>query len=311
MSDLAAMLAKALGADAILNLARLSGGASRETWAFDATYADGRVERLILRRDHDGAAPISDGALGRETERLVIEAVGPPAPPVRAAVANGFVMTQLEGETNPRPILRDAAFLPARAAFAGDAARALAAIHRTPLRKLPPLPVLEAGAQIALYRASLDRVGERRPALEYGLRWLERRLPPPVEPVLVHGDFRMGNLLIGHRGLVAALDWELAHLGDPMEDLGWLAVRSWRFGGRHPVGGVATREALLDAYAATGLAVDAERACFWETFGTVKWGVICLTQAFKHLSGRESSVELAAIGRRTSEAEYDLLELIA
>jgi len=123
----------------------------------------------------------------------------------------------------------------------------------------------------------------------------------------VHGDFRLGNLMIGADGLRAVLDWELAHLGDPMEDLGWLCVKAWRFGSPKPVAGVGDYRELIDAYAAeSGLDVDPDVVHWWEVLGTLKWGIMCIMQAQSHLSGAARSHELAAIGRRVCENEHDL-----
>jgi aminoglycoside phosphotransferase (APT) family kinase protein len=128
---------------------------------------------------------------------------------------------------------------------------------------------------------------------------------------LVHGDFRIGNMLFGEEGLRVVLDWELAHIGDPMEDMGFLCVRSWRFGGPKPVGGIGEREPFFAAYeAAGGAKVDPERVRFWEVFGNLRWGVICLSQARTYLDGHSKSVELAAIGRRAAETEWELLNLV-
>ena len=128
---------------------------------------------------------------------------------------------------------------------------------------------------------------------------------------MVHGDFRVGNLIVGPEGLRAVLDWELAHVGDPGEDLGWLCVRSWRFGGEGRVGGVGALGDLLDGYhAAGGRPVDEAAVRYWEVFGNVRWAVICLVQTFSHLHGFRRSVELAAVGRRVCEVEHDLLELL-
>jgi hypothetical protein len=128
---------------------------------------------------------------------------------------------------------------------------------------------------------------------------------------VVHGDFRLGNLIVGPEGLRAVLDWELTHAGNPAEDLGWLCVKAWRFGVEPPVAGMGSREELLAAYrAAGGAGISLAELRWWEILGTLRWGVICLTQAFAHLSGAQRSVELAAIGRRVCEQEWDLLLLL-
>jgi len=310
LDRLAVEIAAALGVPEVEGLEALSGGASRETWAFRAKGADGAMRDLILRRDPPGATR-GEGAIDRATEAAVIDAAGKagaPAPKiVRSMGPNAFVMERLAGETDPRRIFKEARFAPARARFAEDCGLALARIRRASPAALPNLPALGADAQLALYRATLDRLGATRPVFELAMRWLLLNMPEPVAPALVHGDFRMGNLLIGETGLIAALDWELAHLGDPAEDLGWLCVRSWRFGGAGAVGGLGARETLLAAHDG---GVDAARLRYWEIFGTFKWGVICLIQAERHLSGREVSLEHAAIGRRASETEYDLMNML-
>ncbi|MBV8303223.1 MAG: phosphotransferase family protein, partial [Acidimicrobiia bacterium] len=187
----------------------------------------------------------------------------------------------------------------------------LAAIHSIPVDRVPGLNA-EIDA-VATWRAMLDGLGQPHPTFELALRWLDDLRPPGTGAAVVHGDFRNGNLIVGPEGLRAVLDWELAHVGDPMEDLGWLCVRAWRFGvGDRPVGGFGARADLYAAYGrASGRAVEPDVVRWWEVLGTLKWGVMCIAQAFTHLSGTVRSVELAAIGRRVCENEWDLLELIA
>ena len=159
----------------------------------------------------------------------------------------------------------------------------------------------------------LDTFGEPHPAFELALRWLDARVPAPASaPRFVHGDFRNGNFIVGPDGIRAVLDWELAHLGDPIEDLGWLCVKSWRFGANDKlVGGFGDVPDLLGAYEqAGGGAVDEATLRFWVVLGTVKWGVICVGQAFAHLTGAIRSVELATLGRRVAEMEWDVLDLL-
>ena len=154
-------------------------------------------------------------------------------------------------------------------------------------------------------------LGEARPALELGVRWLDRHRPAAGPRVTVHGDFRFGNFLVGPEGLRGVLDWELAHAGDPAEDIGWLCAPAWRFGGSDEVGGFGSMEELLGSYAAAGgEAMDRDRVHWWQVHATVKWAVICSLQASAHLSGSTRSVELAAIGRRVCESEWDLFTLL-
>jgi aminoglycoside phosphotransferase (APT) family kinase protein len=301
----------------IEGLRRCSGGASRETWALDAHDRQGRIHPLVLRRDPPGQA--STGS--RATEYGVLAATcraGVPTPRVRAllekddALGAGFIMDRVDGETIPRRILRDDTFAAARPRLATQCGAIAAQIHRVDLATLPPLTVVTPAEQVEIQRALLDAFGEPHPALELGLRWLDERTPPPTEPRLVHGDFRNGNFVVGPDGIRAVLDWELARLGDPIEDLGWLCVKSWRFGqADRIVGGFGSLDDLLAAYAsAGGGTVDTDAVRYWIVLGTVKWGVICVGQALTHLNGLLRSVELAALGRRVAEMEWDLLDLL-
>lgn len=296
MSDPAAFLTDLLGAP-VENVRRLSGGASRETWSFDCA---GRG--LILRRDPPGA---EKGAMAIEARLLRAAAhAGVPVPEVVAADPAFIVMTRVDGETIPRKVLR----LPVDG-LAAQCGTTLAALHRIPVEDFADLPLTDP---VAEWRGHLHAMGEPHPAFELGLLWLDANRPPPCGEVVVHGDFRNGNLLVGADGLRAVLDWELAHRGDPLEDLGWLCVKAWRFGVvDKPVGGFGDYDELITSYeAAGGCAVDRDALMWWQAFGTLKWGVMCIIQAALHTSGAVRSVELAAIGRRVCENEWDLLELL-
>jgi aminoglycoside phosphotransferase (APT) family kinase protein len=301
---------------------RVTGGASRETWLFDATVPDGatkhRVERLVLRRDPGALA----GQTGRETEYHLLaaaRAAGVEVPEVvvllQAAdeLGAGFVMQRVDGETIPRKLLRDDDYAAARPQLARQLGAIAARIHAVPTATLPPLPVLDGAAQVTQFRDYLDGFGDPHPALELGFRWLAAHAPPPpAAPALVHGDYRNGNVIVGLEGVRAVLDWELAHLGDPLEDLGWLCVRAWRFGQVDKVvAGFGGIDELLDGYeAAGGTRPMVEALRWWVALGTVKWAVMCKVQAATHLDGHVRSVELATIGRRVAENEHDLLVLL-
>lgn len=297
----------------VADLRRLSGGASRETWSFDARRPSGRREPLILRRDPPGG-PKAGMRLEAELLRAA-EAAGVPVPRLLASdddpdiLGSPFiVMERVEGETIPRRILRDDTFEAARPLLAGQCGRILAAIHRIPVGDIPGLAELDP---VEEWRARLDALGEPHPAFELGLRWLDEHRPAPRPVAVVHGDFRNGNLIVGPDGIRSVLDWELAHAGDPVEDLGWLCVRAWRFGVDRPVGGFGQYEQLLEAYEdASGQTVDRDALRWWEVMGTLKWGVICIMQAWTHTAGFVRSVELAAVGRRVCENEFDLLNLL-
>jgi aminoglycoside phosphotransferase (APT) family kinase protein len=302
------------------DLRRLSGGASRETWSFDALSGSGTRHGLVLRRD-PGSNTI--GSSDRSTEYELVRAAaaaGVPAPAVRFLLApedgvgDGFVMDRVEGETIPRKILRDDAYADARPVLAHQCGEIAARIHAIDTSALPVMPVQGALEQLDQYRALLDGFREPHPVFELALRWLEDHAPPaPDHPRLVHGDFRNGNFIVGPEGVRAVLDWELAHLGDPVEDLGWLCVKSWRFGNdSQRAGGFGSVDELLAGYrAGGGTEIDRETLRYWETLGTLKWGAICELQCFTHLNGLVRSVELAILGRRICETEWDLLELLA
>jgi aminoglycoside phosphotransferase (APT) family kinase protein len=316
---LAAALGRVLGPGLhVEGLRRVSGGASRETWLFDVLDANKARHGLVLRRD-PGA---HGGQTDRATEYALLAAtfaagVAVPRPRLLLEEADGlgagFVMDRIEGETIPRRILRDAGYESARPLLAAQCGTIAAAIHATDTATLPELAVLDAAAQLDQYRSLLDVLGEPHPALELGLRWLAERVPPPPPaPKLVHGDFRNGNIVVGTDGVRAVLDWELAHLGDPAEDLGWLCVRSWRFGiDDRVVGGFGDLRELLDGYRVAGADPPTpEVVHFWMTFGTLKWGAMTVLQAFAHLQGAVRSVELATLGRRVVEMEWDLLDAL-
>jgi aminoglycoside phosphotransferase (APT) family kinase protein len=291
----------------VTNLRRLSGGASRETSSFEL---DG--EPLIVQQERPGSVRTGGGM--RSEAKLLVAAAAAGVPVARLRYDGTdhdrpFIVTEaVEGETIARKILRDEEWAPVRPKLAAQCGEALAAIHRIPVDAAPEL---EHQDQITQYRDVLDLLGEPHPAFELGFRWLERNRPPSTGVAVVHGDFRHGNFIVGPDGLRAVLDWEIAHLGDPMEDLGWLCVKAWRFGAKPPVGGFGQYDDLFSAYAAAaGVAVDPDAVHWWEVLGTLKWGVMCIMQASSHLSGMTRSVELAAIGRRVCENEYDLLRLL-
>jgi aminoglycoside phosphotransferase (APT) family kinase protein len=307
---------------AIAALQRLSGGASQETWSFDLGLSGGGSLPLILRREPAGAAARGAGhaSLAQQAQlQTAAAASGVPVPEVVLllqpvhGVGEGYVMQRIDGETLGRRIVGDARLAAARERLAWQCGQALARIHRMPAALLPPLRRAPPADELAHYEQQHRSHGLHKPVFELALHWLKAHAPAgDIALVPVHGDFRNGNLMVGEHGLRAVLDWELAHLGDPMEDLGWLCVNSWRFG-RHelPVGGFGTREQLFAGYAEAGGQVDAARVHYWEVFGTLKWGVICQSMAHAYLSGAERNVERAAIGRRASEAEIDLLALLA
>ena len=315
------MLRRVLGRS-LASAVRLSGGASQETWAVDAE-GGGESEPLILRRRPGGASAGSGMAIDLATEAHLLGLAAQAGVPVAAVrhvltpedgLGSGYLMQRLAGETIPRKILRDPALVDIRPLLAHQCGEILARIHTVPVASLPPLPVAPAAVQWRQYRDVYDGFDWPHPVFELAFRWIEERLPSAAgaRETLVHGDFRHGNLMIGTTGVCGVLDWEIAHRGDPLEDLGWLCVNSWRFGNIDlPVGGFGVREDLFAGYeAASGQRVDPERVRFWEVVGSLKWGIMCMMMLSVFERGIDRSVERAAIGRRASEAEIDLLALI-
>jgi aminoglycoside phosphotransferase (APT) family kinase protein len=310
--ELAAALGRQLGGT-VLGLQRLSGGASRVTSAFDLQSGEGGTRPLILQMDRGG--PSHQGRVRMEAALLrAAAAAGVPVPDVVALGehdelgASWLVVGRLEGETIPRKILRDEEWSAARQVLTSQAGSALAAVHTIDPAGIEGLPPVDPLGDPLPF---LDALGEARPALELGVRWLAAHRPPAGSRVTVHGDYRFGNFLVGPHGLRGVLDWELAHTGDPAEDIGWLCAPAWRFGGSGEVGGFGALPELLTAYSTAGGEVMArERVHWWQVYATVKWATICALQASAHLSGVSRSVELATIGRRVCESEWDLFTLL-
>jgi aminoglycoside phosphotransferase (APT) family kinase protein len=318
--DLATRLADWLGAPGhpgafsppvtVTALSRLSGGASRQSFRVDLATGDGPRQVVLQRVRPQG---ISSG-IGREVALLELAAAaGVSVPRVLASTEDpdvvggpAMVVEFLAGEALARAVLRDERYATARDRLPAHAASALAAIHRMADPGLHPEDPVHTMA--ALHRGT----GRAQPVFDLALRWLADNQPPaPTQPVVVHGDFRLGNLLTDDDGLVAVLDWELAHLGDPTEDLTWACVKAWRFGSPQPALGLCGIDAWIDAYVAAGGERPSEdRLRWWLVYGTLRWGVICELQAAAHLSGAVDSVELAILGRRVAETEHDLLGLL-
>jgi len=293
---------------------RLTAGASAATWLVETSS-----ENLILRLEA-GAEQFGTG-VGKTVEARTQQAAGNAGAPVAKVHAilenhpqlgNGYLMQMIAGESLAPRILKDPTLAQARTRLSEQCARALATLHSIPATALDFLPLQGAAEQLDSLQQMHRGFGEVLPVFSLAFRWLRENIPHCPQPALVHGDFRLGNFLITEQGLNGILDWELTHLGDPMEDLGWLCVRAWRFSRADlPVGGFGTREELFAAYGqASGQPVNAARVRYWELFGTLKWGVICQYQAYSFLNGHVRSVERAAIGRRVAETEYDMMQLL-
>jgi len=308
----------------ITDAAPLAGGASRDMWRIDATF-DGTLNKLVVRRDLPTV--MVESALTRADEFALMSAadgagVNVARPRYLCAdpsVLGGafFVMDHVDGVAIGRKVVQMPELADARAALPAHMALQLARIHAidpTPFAFLPRPSIGSTPAYDAIQqtRATLDALAVQNPIFEFCLRWAEQHAPPPNALTFCHGDFRIGNLIIDARGLAAVADWEFAHVGDPDEELGYLCMRDWRFGvGRLRLGGIAHREPFLQAYESTsGRVVSRASVDFWEFLGNVRWGVVCLSQADRHLSGRDPSVELASLGRRSVEMGYEALRMI-
>jgi aminoglycoside phosphotransferase (APT) family kinase protein len=304
-------------------ISRLSTGASLETWAFDVRGKTG-VTKLILRRRDGAPGPTSvfTSSVGLKTEAALLAATERGHVPVAHLVrtcepADGLgealVITRIEGETRGRRIVSAAQSAGTGHGLAAQCGTILARVHAVPFDAAMNLGTSDARDEIDRYEAIYRRLGGTRAILELGFQALRRRAPPCSDPVLVHGDFRNGNLIVQPElGIVAVLDWELSHRGDPAEDLGWLCVNSWRFGavGR-PVGGFGDYADLLDAYEAeSGRRIGLDRVRYWQAVGSLKWAVMCMMMVGAHRVGENASLERLMIGRRASEAELDLVALL-
>lgn len=294
------------------SIQRLAGGACQELFRVDTSSG-----RLVLRSDAPSSLP---GSIGRKQEHAVVAAAvanGVPTPAVRwlseDLVREGawsYFMDWLEGEAIGARVLRHPALAEARAALPGQLAQALAAVHAVDA-ELPLEPVGDpAGHALGQLRHMLDRLPWPRPGLELAWRWCAENRPRDRPITLCHGDFRVGNFMVGPQGLVGLLDWEFARWGDPVDDIAWLCVRDWRFGQvDKPAGGLTSREAFCQAYsAASGREVDPGVLHFWEVMGNLRWGGAAVMQGPRYRT--TGDLEMLAIPRRVAEMEYEALRLI-
>lgn len=315
-----AFCARTIGPGALDQFERLSGGANMESWLLRWAGED-----YVLRRMPDGLASaereegVTAISLADQAQLIRLArdgGVSAPVVPGELAVADGlgegFLMERARGETLPHKILDAPAMQDAAARLSEQCAGELAAIHALPVAAAPASLIVTTPADLlAEQAATYDRLGGAIAIYDYALGWLERHCPEPAEPALLHGDFRMGNLVVDESGITAVLDWELAHVGDPLEDLAYLCTPSWRFGHwRQEAGGFASRDAFLSAYeAATGRMVDRARFDWWLVYNTLWWGICCLRMGHSWRDGTMPTLERPIIGRRVSEVEIDLLLL--
>jgi aminoglycoside phosphotransferase (APT) family kinase protein len=302
---------------------RLTGGANQETYRL-AVDAAGAVRRLALRRAPGGVPVAGLGQVGLELETRLIRAAAQHDVPVPHVVAEltpedglgaGYLTDWIDGEALGQRIVRDPQLRKLQPSLAEQCGAILARIHAIDLRRAGldgALAELSPEDEVRLTWERYRQLPAAQPMIDYTARWLLDHLPPPQPPRLVHSEFRCGNLIIDASGIRAVLDWEMAHIGDPMRDLGWLCTNSWRFGASElPVGGFGHYEELFAAYErASGRPVDPQRVRFWEVFGSFWWAIGCLEMAEMYRSGIDRSVERVVIGRRSSEAQVDCVNLI-
>jgi aminoglycoside phosphotransferase (APT) family kinase protein len=321
---LAALLPREIpGCDALVACERLSGGASHETYRL-AVRGSGGDRLLALRRAPGGVPSDVPGRPRPALQARLMQcarAAGVPEPEVlyvlraQDGLGEGFLMEWLEGETLGARVVRAPSLDAVRPRLAYQCGEILARIHAVDVAQHGLAEGLERVTPETFVRQTWERyqaLGTPQPVIDFTARWLLEHLPRVPELRLVHNDFRNGNLIVAPRGVVAVLDWELAHVGDPMRDLGWICTPSWRFGRADlPVGGFGTYADLFAGYTSvSGEKVDAERVRFWEIFGSFWWSVGCLGMVDHYRSGVDRSVEQPAIGRRSSECQVDCVNLL-
>lgn len=326
--ELSQFIAAQTGSDSVTVTLKypIAGGGSRDTWRLTATI-DGGEQELVMRKDLE--TEIFDHALTRQQEFNLLQ----------VAYENNVIVPRPRWLCMDESVLGKPFFL---MDYVPGVSIGVKVVHAPQLKPLHPFAPVVLGQQLAAIHAidldderlaflprptegkaaarqaldgawqTFERVGAINPAIEFGLRWLEQNAPDTSEFVLVHGDYRIGNFIVGEQGLHAIIDWEFTHIGDPHEDAAWGCVRDWRFGNidQH-FGGISDRESYVKAYeAASGRTLDRDILDYWEIMGNMNWAVTCLSQAERFLSGNEPSVEFASLGRRSAEMQFEFLSLI-
>ena len=314
MSDFQEFLENSLQ-QKIKQLIPLTGGASADINRIVLANEDELIVRRTLSQEKSVMAipKILEAKIQK-----VVKKNGAPVPDIifefseGEEIGEGYVMEAIPGETIPRKILRDEKFSTAREKLPFEIGKSLAKIHQTQLEDLKALDQVSFSDSLEkLFQVYLS-FNQPQPVFDLAFKWLESQELTDYGDVLVHGDFRFGNFIISEENLESIIDWELAHIGNPMEDLGWLCVRSWRFGNvEKRVGGLGEIKDLIAGYESNSdIKIDESQLDIWQLYGSLRWGVICMMQTFAHLSGMVNSVEKAAIGRRVSETEFDLMNMI-
>ena len=301
----------------IVNLEPLTGGASKEIWKFEVN-ANGKSDRYILRRGSGVEGPLAIKTSDEAKIQKTVRKLGAQVPEIIAVssldeeLGDAYIMKFVDGESIARKILRDEEYKNTLPKLAFECGQSIAKIHQADINEFPFLPSKTVFEQINDLYQTYVSFNQPSPVFEYTHLWLKKQNFGEINDALVHGDFRLGNIIVGKDGLKSVIDWELAHIGNPLQDLGWICGNSWRFGNTNKVvGGFGDLADLLKGYnSVSNYHVDENMVKAWQVFGTFRWGVICLIQASAHLTGSINSVEKAAIGRRVSETEIDIVDLL-
>ena len=301
----------------IVNLEPLTGGASKEIWKFEVN-ANGKSDRYILRRGSGVEGPLAIKTSDEAKIQKTVRKLGAQVPEIVAVssldeeLGDAYIMKFVDGESIARKILRDEEYKNTLPKLAFECGQSIAKIHQADINEFPFLPSKTVFEQINDLYQTYVSFNQPSPVFEYTHLWLKKQNFGEINDALVHGDFRLGNIIVDKDGLKSVIDWELAHIGNPLQDLGWICGNSWRFGNTNKVvGGFGDLADLLKGYnSVSNYHVDENMVKAWQVFGTFRWGVICLIQASAHLTGSINSVEQAAIGRRVSETEIDIVDLL-
>ena len=301
----------------IINLEPLTGGASKEIWKFEVS-ANGQSNRYILRRGSGVEGPLAIKTSDEAKIQMTVRTLGAQVPEIVAVstldeeLGDAYIMKFVDGESIARKILRDEEYKRALPNLAFECGQSIAKIHQADINEFPFLPSKPVFEQINDLYQTYEAFNQPSPVFEYTYLWLLEQNFGEKNDALVHGDFRLGNIIVDKDGLKSVIDWELAHIGNPLQDLGWICGNSWRFGNTDKVvGGFGDLADLLKGYnSISNYQVGENMVKAWQVFGTFRWGVICLIQASAHLTGSVNSVEKAAIGRRVSETEIDIVDLL-
>ena len=301
----------------IVNLEPLTGGASKEIWKFEVN-ANGKSDRYILRRGSGVEGPLAIKTSEEAKIQKTVRKLGAQVPEIVAVssldeeLGDAYIMKFVDGESIARKILRDEEYKNTLPKLAFECGQSIAKIHQADINEFPFLPSKTVFEQINDLYQTYVSFNQPSPVFEYTHLWLKKQNLGEINDALVHGDFRLGNIIVDKDGLKSVIDWELAHIGNPLQDLGWICGNSWRFGNTNKVvGGFGDLADLLKGYnSVSNYHVDENMVKAWQVFGTFRWGVICLIQASAHLTGSINSVEKAAIGRRVSETEIDIVDLL-